>query len=85
MLRRKKWLIYLEVFLLVALSLKLTPLDQSFTATKILPMDSSFISLAMEVERIAAYSFSNQEVVSQFETIACSLVSWLVSKGYYGE
>lgn len=77
MLRRKKWLIYLEVFLLVALSLKLAPLDQSFTATKILPMDSSFISLAMEVERIAAYT--------QFETIACSLVSWLVSKGYYGE
>lgn len=54
------------------------------TATKILLMDSLFISLAMEVDRIAAYSFPNQEVVIQFEIIACSLVSWLVSKGYYG-
>ncbi|KAK7844936.1 hypothetical protein CFP56_010149 [Quercus suber] len=47
------------------------------TATKILLMDSLFISLAMEVDRIAAYSFPNQEVVIQFEIIACSLVSCL--------
>ena len=55
------------------------------TTTKILPMDSSFILLAMEVERIVVYSFSNQEVVTQFETIACSIVSWLVSKSYHGK